>query len=282
MKIKITADSTIDLSKELLEKFGIETIAFSINVGEETYLDGINLQASEIYDLVDKTGELPKTSAINEESYNELFKKYTDQGYGVIHFNLSSKISLTHSNAKRAAENFDNVYVIDSLSLSTGTALLALYACELRDQNVGIKEIVEKVTARIDKVQASFIINKLTYLHKGGRCSSLQLLGANLLKIKPCIEVKDGKMGMARKYRGNMEKIADTYVRETLETFSKPDLTRVFVTHTDCEPEIIEAVKVAVKKYGNFKEILETKAGCTITSHCGKNTIGVLYINDGE
>ena len=213
----------------------------------------------------------------------EKFENILNQGYdAIIHFNLSSEMSVTHQNALNASKEFKNVYVIDSRSLSTGVGLSVLYACELRDKGLKAEEIVEKVKARIPYVQASFIINKLDYLHKGGRCSSIALLGANLLKIKPSIEVVNGKMGMAKKYMGKFEKCIVNYVNDTLTKYNNMDTTRVFLTHTKTASENIELIKNILKEKANFKEIIETTAGSTITSHCGENTIGILYFNDNN
>lgn len=279
MKTVITAESTIDLPKELLEKYDIKTIPYMIILGDKEFKDG-EIQPTEIFDFVDKNKILPKTSAINKEQYLDFFKKQLQSHDAVVHFCLSSGITSACQNAKDAAQELKNVYVVDTQSLSTGIALLAIYAKELADKGIDASEIYEKVSARVPKVQASFVIKKLEYLYKGGRCSALSYFGANLMHIRPQIILKNGKMGVHRKYRGNMDKVVAQYCKDTLEEFNNPDLDVAFVTYTTATPEMVEAAKNAVKARG-FKTIYETRAGATISSHCGENTLGILYINDG-
>ena len=279
MKTVITAESTIDLPKELLEKYDIKTIPYMIILGDNEFKDG-EIQPTEIFDFVDKNKILPKTSAINKEQYLEFFKQQLQSHDAVVHFCLSGGITSACQNAKDAAQVLKNVYVVDTQSLSTGIALLAIYAKKLVDKGVDASEIYEKVIARTPNVQASFVLKKLEYLYKGGRCSALSYFGANIMHIRPQIILKNGKMGVHRKYRGNMDKVVAQYCKDTLEEFNNPDLEVVFVTYTTATPEMIEAAKNAVKARG-FKTIYETKAGATISSHCGENTLGILYINDG-
>ena len=279
MKTVITAESTIDLPKELLEKYDIKTIPYMIILGDNEFKDG-EIQPTEIFDFVDKNKILPKNSAINKEQYLEFFKQQLQSHDAVVHFCLSGGITSACQNAKDAAQELKNVYVVDTQSLSTGIALLAIYAKKLVDKGVDASEIYEKVIARTPNVQASFVLKKLEYLYKGGRCSALSYFGANIMHIRPQIILKNGKMGVHRKYRGNMDKVVAQYCKDTLEEFNNPDLEVVFVTYTTATPEMIEAAKNAVKARG-FKTIYETKAGATISSHCGENTLGILYINDG-
>lgn len=279
MKTVITAESTIDLPKELLEKYDIKTIPYMIILGDKEFKDG-EIQPTEIFDFVDKNKILPKTSAINKEQYLDFFKKQLQSHDAVVHFCLSGGITSACQNAKDAAQELKNVYVVDTQSLSTGIALLAIYAKELADKGIDASEIYEKVSARVPNVQASFVIKKLEYLYKGGRCSALSYFGANIMHIRPQIILKNGKMGVHRKYRGNMDKVVAQYCKDTLEEFNNPDLDVAFVTYTTATPEMVEAAKNAVKARG-FKTIYETRAGATISSHCGENTLGILYINDG-
>ena len=280
MKICISAESTIDLSKELLEKYHIRTIPFEVLLGEESHLDG-EISSQDIFDYVAKTKVLPRTTAINEYQFRDYFESILKEGYdAVIHFSLSSQISTTCSLAERATRKVDNVYVIDSKSLSTGIALEAIYASKLADKGLSPQEIVEKVTARVPYVQASFVIQTLEYLHKGGRCSGLARLGAALLRIKPQIIVSEGKMAPAKKYFGRKSQVIEAYCKDTLEQFANPDLSIAFVTHTLATPEMVAVAIEALKNRG-FKTIYETKAGATITSHCGPMTLGILFINDG-
>ena len=280
MKICISAESTIDLSKELLEKYHIRTIPFEVLLGEDEYHDG-DITSQDIFDYVAKTKTLPRTTAINEYQYRDYFESILNEGYdAIIHFSLSSQISTSYSQAVRATRKVDHVFVVDSQSLSTGIALEAIYASKLADKGLSPEEIVEKVSARIPYVQASFVIQTLEYLHKGGRCSGLAMLGAALLRIKPQIIVSEGKMAPAKKYIGRKSQVVEAYCKDTLEQFANPDLSIAFVTHTQATPEMVAVAIEALKNRG-FRTIYETTAGATITSHCGPMTLGILFINDG-
>ena len=280
MKIAISAESTLDLSKELIKQYDVHIIPFTVLLGEDAYLDG-DINAQDIFDYVDKNKILPRTSAVNEFQYREYFKGLLDQGYeAIIHISLSSEISTSCSQAINASKKFDNVYVIDSRSLSTGIALEVIYAAKLVKKGLNPQEIVEKVNARIPYVQASFVIQTLEYLHKGGRCSGLLRFGAAILRIKPQIIVSDGKMAPAKKYIGRKSQVVEAYCEDTLEQFANPDLSIAFVTHTLATPEMVAVAIDALRKRG-FKTIYETTAGATITSHCGPQTLGILFINDG-
>lgn len=280
MKIAITAESTIDLPKELLEKYQIKTIPFTVILGSEEFKDG-EITSANIFDFVEKNKILPKTSAINQEQYKEFFAEVLKDNDALVHFSLSGDISSACSNAKEASNSFENVYVVDSKSLSTGIALLAIYARKLAEQGLSADKIAKKAEARVPNVQASFVLKKLDYLYKGGRCSALAYFGANLFQIRPQIIVKNGKMGVHKKYRGNMDKVVQCYCKDTLEEFNRPDKSVAFVTYTIATPEMIAYARKALQEAG-FKEIYETTAGATITSHCGEYTLGILYINDME
>lgn len=277
-KIAITSDSTTDLSPELRERYNIGIIPLGITLGDKTYTDGVDIDADFIYDYHKKTGLLPKTSAINIPQTSEFFKQYTDQGYAVIHFTISSEMSTTFNNSRLAAEGLDDVYIIDSRNLSTGGGLLVLAAADMANSGIEPQEIVEKINEMALCVDASFVIDNLDYLYKGGRCSALAALGANLLKLKPCIEVKDGKMGVAKKYRGKFADVLKTYANDRLENPDDIVPDRVFITHAGCDKEIVDAVVNEVKSHFDFKEVFVTRAGCTISSHCGQNTLGVLFV----
>ena len=280
MKIALSTESTLDLSKELIKKYDINVIPFSVLLGEDEYKDG-EITGPDIFDYVEKNKILPRTCAINEYQYRDWFRSFLDNGYdAVIHISLSSGISSSYNNAEKASHKFDNVYVIDSASLSTGIALECIYARKLIDKGLDAKEIAEKIRARVPYVQASFVIQTLDYLYKGGRCSGLARLGAAILRIKPQIIVSDGKMAPAKKYFGRKSQVVEAYCKDTLEQFANPDLSIAFVTHTHATPEMVAVAIEALKNRG-FKTIYETKAGATITSHCGPQTLGILFINDG-
>lgn len=280
MKIAISAETTIDLTKELIEQYGIKIVPFGVQLGDKNGFDG-EITTDEIIDYVNKTKILPKTSAVNEYQYTEHFTELKKEYDAIVHFSLSSSLSLACTNARRAAQNFENVYVVDTQSLSTGIALLALYAKELADQGKTASEIYELSLKRVPSVQASFELKRLDYLHKGGRCSSLTYFSANVLKIRPQILVKDGKMVSGKKYRGSFDHVVKTYCQDVLEEFNTPDLTRAFVTYTTADESIIQTAKNYLTQRG-FKEIFVTRAGATITSHCGEDCLGILYLNDGE
>ena len=281
MKVAISVESTVDLSKELLKQYNIEMIPFTVLLGEDAYLDG-EITSQDIFDFVAKEKVLPRTSAINDFQYREYFEGLFAKGYeAIIHISLSSEISSSFSHAEKTASKLDNVYIIDSRSLSTGIALQAIYASKLRDKGLDPKVIVEKVKARTPYVQASFVIQTLEYLHKGGRCSGLLRFGATILRIKPQIIVSDGKMAPAKKYIGRKSQVVAQYCKDTLEQFANPDLSVGFVTHTQATPEMVAVAIEALKERG-FKTIYETTAGATITSHCGPQTLGILFINDGN
>ena len=280
MKIAISAESTIDLPKELLSLYNIHTLPYTIILGDKEYFDG-EILPEQIFKFYEDTKTLPKTSAINSLQYQEHFNSLLKDYDGVIHFCLSSEISSSCKNAMEAAEKFKNVYVVDTKSLSTGIALQAIYASKLIKDGLDIKDIYERVLKRVSFVQASFVLKKLEFLYKGGRCSALSYFGANLLQIRPQIILKDGKMGPHKKYRGNMEKVVKSYCDDTLEEFNNPDLSIGFVTYTTASDEMLEIAKNSLINRG-FKKIYCTKAGATISSHCGENTLGILYINDGD
>lgn len=279
MRIAISAESTIDLPKEILNQYDIHTVPFTVLLGEQTRLDG-EIGVHEIVDYVNKTKILPKTSAVNTYQFEEHFGNLLKDYDAVIHFSLSSEISSACQNAKEVAKKLGNVYVIDTRTLSTGIALLAIYASKLAKKGLAPEEIVEKCEKRIPNLQVSFVLARLDYLYKGGRCSALQLFGANLLKLRVQILLKDGKMTPAKKYRGNMDACIRNYVNDTLEVFNNPDLSQVFITATTPSDEQNSFVAEILKEHG-FKNITLTTAGATITSHCGENCLGILYINDG-
>lgn len=284
MKIAICSDSSLDLSKDLIEKNNIIVKPFGITLGEKSYLDGVDITKEEIFDFVDKTNTLPKTNAINTQGFQEFFTDVLKDYDQILCFCISSEFSSSFNNAFIASQEFEKgkVMVVDTKNLSTGVGMQVLYACSLRNQGLSLEEIFDKVHARRDAVQASFVIEKLDFLYKGGRCNSLQLLGANILKIRPSIIVKNGKMGMHKKYRGSMPEVVSRYFQDTLEEFNTPCHDFCFITYSTATQEMLDVATQVVKEYGKFKTIYYTQANGTVTSHCGKNTIGLLYYNDGD
>lgn len=277
-KILIASDSTSDLNAELIEKYGIKILPLGVTLGDKTYTDGVDVDPDMIYANYEKTGQLPKTSAVNIADFEDFFEKYTAEGYSIVVFTISSEMSSTYHNAHLAAESFENVYVVDARNLSTGGGLLVLTAAEMAEKGCGAKEIYDECTRLTDYVDASFIIDSLEFLHKGGRCSALAALGANLLQLKPCIVVKGGKMGVSKKYRGRFGSVLPQYVAERLGDASNVNIDKIFVTHAGCEPEIINSCVAKVKEIAPEANVMITRAGCTISSHCGRNTLGVLFI----
>ena len=282
MKILISSDSVCDLSTDIINENKIKILSLPITLGDKEYTDSINITPQQIFEYVQKNKVLPKTSAINEFVYNEFFSENLKDNDAIIHFTISSDISSCYNNAVKASNNFKNVFIVDSKTLSSGVGLLILYACNLKNKGLSAAEIFKKVEARKQYVQASFVIERLDYLYKGGRCSSLQLLGANILKIRPSILLKNGKMGMHKKYRGKMPDVVRDYCLDTLKEFNNYDNTMCFITYSSATPEMIESAKKVLSEHANFKTIYETTAGCTVTSHCGENTLGILYFNNKE
>ena len=275
MKIGISADSTCDLPREIIQQNNIYLCPISIVLGDDIKQDGIDINVEELFEYVDKTGQLPKTSAVNPNEYEQHFNKVLQNNDFCIHFALSFGVSSTGANARVAAASMENVYVIDTKSLSSGSGILILSCLDKIKEGKDAQTIIKEIEEEVEKVQASFLVDTLKYLHKGGRCSSVALLGANLLKIKPRISLVDGKMQVTKKYMGNIESALIKYVKDMLVEVPA-NKKRVFVTCSSpvsCIPEI----KKMLTEYG-FEEILESRACCTISTHCGKKTLGILYI----
>ena len=275
MKIAISAESTVDLPQELLDKYEIFTIPFGINFKDKLTEDRFGIY-QEIYKFVEETKILPKTSAIPPESYRVYFEDLRKKYDAVIHVGISSLMSSSYNNAKLVAGEMDNVYVVDSKNLSTGIALLAIFARDLASKKLSPQDIFEQTQTRADKLKVSFVIDKLNYMHKGGRCNAVTLLGANLLKIKPQICVNDGRMGVGKKYRGTLTKVVTNYADDVISECENADKSIVFVTHSSPMPEEEKIIEEKLKQAG-FETIYNTSAGGTVCSHCGPNTIGILY-----
>lgn len=277
-QIAITADSTCDLSPELLKKYRITTIPLQIKLGEENHRDGVDITPAGIFDYVAKTGILPVTSAPTPDDYIKTFERLRDGGKEILHISFGSEMSCSHQNAALAAQIVDGVHIIDSANLSTGSGLLVLKCADLVAAQKDAATICSILSRTIPLVEASFIIDAIEYLYKGGRCSSVAALGANMLHLKPCIEVHDGKMVSTKKYKGSLRRCIEHYVEDRLGGRTDIDPTRVFITHTVQDRETVESAVSAVRALYPFAEVLETIAGCTISSHCGPGTLGVLFI----
>ena len=276
MSIKITADSTCDLSPELLERYQITLQPLTVTMGGNAYQDGVSIRPDDIFSHVANGGELPATSAVNIADYQEFFAPLSARYDAVIHINIGREFSSCYQNACVAAEEFGNVYPVDSANLTTGQGMLAIEAAIAAQRGDDAQSILDMLRELAGRVDTTFVVDKLDYLAKGGRCSSAAALGANLLKLKPCIVLSDGRMAVGKKYRGAWEKVLPGYVEDRL---SGRDICkdRVFITHTACDPAVVEAIRAQLEPMG-FCEILETTAGCTVSCHCGPNTLGVLFI----
>lgn len=279
MKVKIIADSTCDLSKDLIEKYDIAIVPLHILLGEQEYRDGMDIGPDEIYRWSDEHKTTPKTSAVSVADMIDALETYKEQADAVICFSISEKMSMTANAMRMAAEEVGSeVYVIESANLSTGAGLLVMEAAVLASEGKEAKEIVEHVEALKPFVRASFVVDTLTFLHRGGRCSGVAALAGGALKLHPKIVVKDGAMVPDKKYRGKMKKVILDYVKEMESELCKAKKDRVFITHSGCDVEVIESVKSYLESLQVFDEIFITRAGGVISSHCGPGTLGVLFI----
>ena len=278
LKVRITSDSTCDFSREMKKRFHVGIIPLYVIKDGIAYRDSKDITCDEIFAHVAAGGALCTTSAVSQSEYEDFFEKQLEGYDGLVHISLSSEMSSCHQNAVIASEKFKNVHVVDSRNLSSGQGLIVIRGSELAEKgNMTAEEIAGDLRAFAPKVNSSFIVDNLDYLRKGGRCSTLAALGANLLSIKPCIEVHDGKMSVARKYRGTFQKALRLYVRDRLKDDDTIDTSRIFVTHTPVEDGIVESVKAEVEGCKQFDEVLESEAYCVISCHCGPNTLGILY-----
>lgn len=281
MKIKITSDSTCDLSNGQIEKNGIGIFRLSVILGDKEYKDG-ELSPQDIFEFVSSSGTLPKTAAGTRDGYLEFFTENLREYDTLIHFNISAQASSSYSAACKAAEEFGGkVYVIDSKALSTGQGLLILKACDLIAEGFSAKQTVAIINGLRSKVNTSFVPDALDYLHKGGRCSLAALIGAKVLKLHPLIcENEEGQLIAKKKYAGNMERCVRAYVADLKAQYPKYDKTRCFITHSSADKELVELAKQLVAQNFGFDEVCETVAGSIVTSHCGRNTLGVLFISE--
>lgn len=277
MSVRISADSTCDLGPELCEKYHIAIAPLSVVIDGMSFHDGIDVKPENIFRAVED-GKTVKTTAVNQFEYEELFKELLKEDDEVVHFCISRDMSSCYSDACEAARRIGNVYVVDSRNLSTGIGLLVLEAAELAYMGKSAREIAERETDRTAKVCASFTVQDIGYLFRGGRCSGLEAIGAKLMHIRPSIEVHEGKMSAGKKYRGSYEHYLKHYIRDVLKTVEDADFKRAFITHSPCEEGMAQYAAEMLREYGHFREILDTTAGCTICVHCGPNTLGILFM----
>ncbi len=279
--IAITTDSTCDLPQELIEENEITVIPLTVLLGDSVYRDGVDIKPADIYAYVDKTGELPKTSAVTPAEYYEVFKKLVDEGKKVVHIGFSSGLSSSFQNASVASSELDNVYCVDSKTLCTAQGLLVLKACDFRAKGLDAKKIADKVTKLVPKVSATFVLDGLEYLHKGGRCSTVARFSANVLGIKPSIAVDNqtGKLEVAKKYRGKTDIVHKQYITDRMNEIKRIEPDRVVIAESGgVSPKTLAFAKGVIEGKDKFNQVIVTDAGCTISSHCGPKTLAIFYI----
>lgn len=277
MKVMISADSTCDLSPELTEKYRIRICPLSVIIDGHAYKDGVDVTPEDIFRAVEQ-GKKVQTAAVNEFEYEEFFTGLLKDNDAVVHFCISKDMSSCYADACKVAERLGNVYVVDSRNLSTGIGLLVLEACEMAAMGKSAQEVFSYVQSRTDKVVATFTVQDVGYLYRGGRCSGLEALGAKMLRIRPSILVEGGRMRPGQKYRGAYDHYLKHYIRDTLKSVENVDYKRVFITHSPCEEGMAAFAAECLKEYGHFREILDTTAGGTVCTHCGPNTLGILFM----
>lgn len=278
----LSADSTCDIGPELQKRFDVQFFDFHIQIGDDTYVDGKEISPDEIFAAWREKGILPKTAAITPGEYAEYFQKWVQDGCEVVHINLGTALSAAHQNCNIAAAGLGGkVFPVDSANLSTGIGLLVVKAGELIAQGKSAAEVAEAITAMREKSFASFVLDTLEFMAAGGRCSAVMAFGANLLKLKPGIEVDNrhgGAMGVGKKYRGAMDKVLKEYVADKLKGRDDLDTARIFITHSGSPESDIELVKAEIQKYADFGETYVTRASGTISAHCGPRTLGILFM----
>lgn len=278
LMIKITTDSTCDLPAALLEKYDISVIPLGVVKGDQLYQDGVDITTADIAAHVSAGGAITTTNAVNMVDYETLFREMTARYDAVIHINIGADFSCCHQNAQLAAEEVPGVHVVSSENLSVGHGILVLTAAEAARAGKSVEEILALLDGLSPRVEMSFVLDRLDYMKKGGRCSAVTALGANLLKLHPCIEVMNGKMGVVKKYRGSIEKVVADYLHDRLDGRTDLDTARVILVDSCPDDHLVSIAREILRADGRFGEILETKAGCTIFSHCGPNTLGILLI----
>lgn len=276
--VVIASDSTTDLNPQLILRYGVKIVPLAVSLGGKQYTDGVDIDPDMIYKYYEENSALPKTAAPNISDFHDFFEKETADGSEVVFFTISSDMSSTYNNARLAAEDFEGVYVVDTRNLSTGGGLLVVKAAKMAEEGKSAEEISRICRETTDLVDASFIIDNLEFLHKGGRCSAVAAFGANLLQLKPCIAVHGGKMMVGKKYRGKFDMNVLKYIADRLGDGTNVDDSCIFVTHAGLEAEFLDKCVEKVKEIIPTADVHITRAGCTISSHCGRSTIGVLFV----
>ena len=277
MNIKITADSTCDLTEELIAAHDITIAPLTVTCNGESFKDGVDIAPDGLYEKIAACGKLGSTAAVNVQDYLDLFGGLLKEQDAIVHFTISAQMSACYQNARIAAAELGNVYVVDSRNLSTGIGHLVLDACDMAQAGMAPGDIQKALEEKREKLDVSFVVSTLDYLRKGGRCTALAAMGANILKLHPCIFVKDGAMGVGKKYRGKMTECLTAYVRDRLGDISTVDTGRIFITDSGIDEECRAAAERAVREAAPFQEIIHTRAGCTVSCHCGPGTLGILF-----
>ncbi len=276
MKVCVTADSTCDLSPELLQKYNITLAPLTVLLGEDAYHDGVDVTPEQIVAAVE-AGKTCKTAAVNTYEYTKLFQRVRKDCDAIVHLCIGKRFSSCYADACQAAQAVGNVYVVNTQSLSTGMGLMVVDAAEMAQQGKTPEEIVAALEAERPLVDGSFVLDQVDYLRNGGRCSSVTAVGAKLLHIKPCIELIDGAMTVGKKYRGSFHRCLEHYMQDKLEKRDEIDFSRVFIVHNLCEPGVVEHVRDYLASLADFRETYITAAGSTICCHCGPHTLGVMF-----
>lgn len=276
-KVIITCDSTCDMTKAQLEEYGVKTIPLYIRVQDNEYRDGVDITSDVMFEKIKECGQMPKTAAVSMQDYLDFWKPFKDEGYEIVHLTISSEMSVCFQNCRMAAEEMGGVYAVDSHNLSTGIGLLVIAAANLAKEGKSGKEIYDILMEKREKLNVSFVLDTVDYLAKGGRCSAVTAFAAGLLRLRICIEVKDGKMDVCKKYRGKMSVVLTDYVRDRLNENVDADLDYIYITDSGVTDEIRQKVKETVLEMRPFSKVLFSTAGCTVSSHCGPGTLGILF-----
>lgn len=276
-KVIITCDSTCDMTKEQLEEYGVKTIPLYVRIQDDEYRDGVDITSDVLFEKISQCGQLPKTAAVSMQDYIDFWKPFKEEGYEIVHLTISSEMSVCFQNCRMAAEEVGGVYAVDSHNLSTGIGLLVITAANLAREGKSGKEIYDILMEKREKLNVSFVLDTVDYLAKGGRCSSVTAFAAGLLRLRICIEVKDGKMDVCKKYRGKMSVVLADYVRDRLNENVNADLDYIYITDSGVSDEIRQKVKETVLEMRPFTNVLFSTAGCTVSSHCGPGTLGILF-----
>lgn len=273
----ITADSTCDLSEKLKEQLHIQVLPLTVMEGDRAYKDGVDITPAQIYDTYRREGQLPKTAAISPQEFTDFFTPMVEAGYEVVHLDISAKLSGSYQNACIAAMELEGICPVDTTHLSSGMVLMLLEACRLRDEGRSAREIAGSLNAYREKVRTSFVVDTLEFIWKGGRCSGVTALGANLLHIKPCLEMHEGELKVGKKYRGAMRRVYAQYIRDKLTTDDVDPRTAILINSGEVPEEVLSELEQLVRELVPFETLLTAQAGCTVCSHCGPGTVGIFY-----